>query len=163
MEREWLIEQFVSEAMWQHDLAWMVETLDRYKSYYVGESLGNPWQNPPESRQRNRHKNIEALRKARVHVVTRSYYRPWVPIYLFQPRPVEWGNSFYYGEVDQLVRTLESRIERVAPRIVPSPPYLTTLDRCVILYSDVTQILKNYQLRIRNWFTDEVIPCEIFG
>ena|SRR6266446_4327189 len=158
MEREWLIEEFITEAQWQHDLQWMVETLDRYRGYYLGEPEG-----APEARQRNRHKNLDMLKKARVHVVTRSYYRPWVPIYLFQPKPVEYGNSFYYGEVDSLVRTLDTRIERVAPSVYPTVPYLTTLDRCVILYPDAAGILKNKQLRIRNWFTDEVIPCEIFG
>jgi len=158
MERDWLIEQFTSEAIWQHDLQWMMETLDRYIGYYQGEPV-----DAPEARQRNRHKNMDALRKARHHVVTRSYWRPWVPIYLFQPKPVEQGNSFYYGEIDQLVRTLYTRIERVAPSINPVSPYLTTLDRCVILYPGVAQVLKNHQLRIRNYFTDEVIPCEIFG
>src|SRR5205809_8127878 len=107
MEREWLIEEFITEKQWEHDLAFMVDTLDRYRGYYQGESSDSP-----ESRQRNRHKNIDVLKKARVHVVTRSYYRPWLPIYLFQAqaKPTELFNSFYYGEVDSLFRSLHTRI-----------------------------------------------------
>ena|SRR5213592_3381828 len=93
MEREWLIEEFVSDEAWKNNLAWMVETLDRFIGYY---SRGY------YSTQPNRNKNIEVLKKMKQHVAFGSYYRPWVPTYLFSPFDLsqKLTENYCYGVVD---------------------------------------------------------------
>ena len=153
LEKEWIIEEYMTEEQYEQAKAVLMQALDRHEQYYRRDfHITNAWQ------KHEANLGLKAIRRLRGEMAFGSSYRPWVPTYLFRPVLI----SLYEGAMPSTTTGWDaSQVAKLVP--YKNKVYKTTLERCVELWREIESILPTKQLRIRNVHTDEVIPCEAFG
>lgn len=156
-EREWLIEEFWTEGEHLQAQNYLLRALEQREEYLRGQLRPNdPW------RHYEAKKELKEVRQARGEIAFDTKYQPWTPIFLFRPTYIKILQSgqeeLCFGPYHGYAM---SQIVKISP--FNKAARCVTLERCVELWREVERILQTKQLRIRNVYTDEIIPCEAFG
>jgi len=158
-EREWLIEEFLTEEEFSKAQGYLLQELEQVDIYLRRQMSrlrpSDPW------RHYELKKELKEVHAEHADVALHTKYQPWVPIFLFRPVHVKILQSgqeeIRFGPYHGYAM---SQIAKIRPF---ENARCVTLERCVELWREVEGVIRTKQLRIRNVNTGEIVPCEVFG
>jgi len=165
-EKVWIIEQHQTRSEYGQKFDFVRSTIEKWLTYYRqerdsvaerrnlyrGREQNMNWKKIREDGFYNQlqiiQKAISNLQEFDALVTMKSAYREWTPLYAFRPVRFVPDLSYCYAWGHD---------------VVVLPTYQTTLERCVALWNELTPLMKEKEMRVRNTETGETIPCELFG